>query len=161
MKISFSQEELKDREGKGGGSNKYLPTEGEFLVRIIKVDTSKTTKDGDTLVRFELQEVGSSRTGFEQITLVQTMKWKIAMAFEAAGFTKEQLTEVRDLSELVGKVVKLARRANGVRTHNGKEYKDWKFFFNRPSPEELERSGGNIDHGSEDDVPVFTEDKPF
>jgi hypothetical protein len=146
MKIQFTE---KDLEGS------YIPNDGQFLVRITKVELG-TSKKGDQKLTVDFTGLGdvAGKTTRNDISLTQHAKFRVRDLFLAAGFTSEQLQTGVDHAELVGKVILLKRKPRSYVGSDGTEKQGANDYYQKPSPNQLEELGIEATHTAPDeDIP--------
>lgn len=160
MRLSFSIDQIEKVKENSGG--KYLPFEGEFTVRVAKIDI-KPTEAGNQMMEITAEGFGkwAGKTGQERIGLDQNeiSVSKRLYFFKALGFTDAEIVEGFDSSALIGRTAKLVRKdpTKEISKKNGKEYTNWKSNW-YPLPQEAVPS---FDSPSDVDLPPASEPAPF
>jgi len=159
MRLSFSIDEI--NKAKEGGAGKYLPFEGEFTVRIAKIEV-KATKAGNQMMEITAEGVGKweGKSGNERIGLDtnQISMDKRLWFMKALGYTDQEIQDGIETEDFINRTAILKRRdPTKEKGANGKEYTNWKTNW-YPMPAEVVPQ---FESPADVDLPPAEEKAPF
>lgn len=107
---------------------KRLIEPGEYVFEIANIKADKAKETGNSVLKVEMrcQDNGEFRGApvFDSITLTKNAEWKFAHLCLSAGFTKDEIANGIDTSDLIGRFIKAKVSIVPAGTYNGNPIKE-------------------------------------